>query len=297
MLSKNSGAKKEKLKDSLKKHDRRASQSTKEQQNIAENVTMQPISPRTLVIDFTENTNNSLESEQKLEQTKSFVSIENSKSPRNRFKLPITSNREIVKNVDSARRHASCGPRLMSVVAAAIDDPKNEGNTSKMKQSSEMRCIGNKCGPDAGTDSYNNHIALTKSSPRKTSLDTPRTAASRTRSRLKPINGLSQTNSNNRSDGRTSVARTSVVAPNNIKEYRKYLTQSHLSINKLQSTLPANEHYYNSHFFAVGLSLRAWRSKYSKIRSTRDAQNGGSTNRMIEVKPANSTRKTIKNVQ
>lgn len=282
------------------KHERRMSQLSKEQQNIAENATVQAISPRTLVIDFTETTASSLEAERKLDQLKSIMLNGTSKSPRNRIKLPLTSNREttklvdVAKNLDSVRRHASCGPRLMSVVAAAMDAAKTEETSPKMRHSSDMKCIGNKCGPE-NIDSNNNQIASTRSSPRKTSLDTPRTAAGYTRPRLKPLNALSKTtatvSANSRCDGRAMVG-TSAIAPTNIKEYRKYLTQSHLSLNKLPSKLPVNDHYYNSHFFAVGLSLRAWRSKYSKIRSTRDGQS-----RMIDVKPANSTRKTIQNIQ
>lgn len=287
MLSKNGGGvKKEKSRDSLKtKHDRRMSQPTKDH---AENAMVQAISPRTLVIDLNENPNSLLVSERKPEQTKPNVPNGNNKSPRNRMKLPMTSNRETGKIIDvdktlgSARRHASCGPRMMSVVAAAIDDSSNVENTPKSKHSSDIKCVGNKCGPEnTATDSNNNQIVSTKSSPRKTSLDTPRTVV--TRPRLKPLNALSKTNvivsANYRKDSRTAAG-TATQAPGNMKEYRRYLTQSHLNLNKLPSKLPVNDHYYNSHFFAVGLSLRAWRSKYSRVRNTRDCQTGAGSIRM-----------------
>lgn len=284
MLAKNGGGtKKEKSKDSLKmKHDRRMSQPTKDHTEIA---TVQAISPRTLVIDLIDNPNGSLVSERKLEQTKSMIPNGNSKSPRNRIKLQLTSNRDTTKIIDvdrslgSARRHASCGPRLMSVVAAAIEDSNIVENTPNTRRSSEIKCIGNKCGPEnSATDSNNNQIASTKTSPRKTSLETPRIATNRPR--LKPLNALSKTiDANYRKDSRAAAGNTT-QAPGNIKEYRKYLAQSHLSLNKLPSKLPVNDHYYNSHFFAVGLSLRAWRSKYSRVRNTGDVQTGAGSTRM-----------------
>lgn len=305
MLSKNAAKGKEKSKDSLKtKHERRPSQSTKDQHNVAEDATMQAISPRTLVIDFPESTNDA--HDRKLEQL--IGSNGNSKSPRNRIKLPSTSSREtsklfdVVKNLDSSRRHASCGPRLMSVVAAAIDDLNTKENNPKLKHSSDIKCIGNKCGPENTDLNNNNQIASTRTSPRKASLDTPGTAAGHTRPRLKPLNALSKTNNvafsaSNRSEIQTMTS-TSALAPANITEYRKYLTQSYLNLNKLPSKLPINDHYYNSHFLAVGLSLRAWRSKYGRIRNNREGQNGSSNSSMIETKPkpANSTRKTIKTI-
>lgn len=161
-----------------------------------------------------------------------------------------------------------------------------------------LHCIGSKCGTEnTATDSNNNQIVSAKSSPRKASLETPRAGVSHTRPRLKPLNALSKTVSANNRNGGRSMAQTSTIAPTSINEYRKYLTQSQLSLNKLPPKLPVNDHYYNSHFFAVGLSLRAWRSKYSRIRGTRDEQDGGGGSRMIEAKPALSTRKTIKNIQ
>lgn len=309
MLTKNGGGgvKKEKSKDSLRtKHERRMSLMTKEQHNATEQETVQAISPRTLVIDFPENSNNLPQSDRKPEQP--ILANGSVKSLRNRIKLPFTSNRETtklidaVKNLDSARRHASCGPRLTSIVAAAIDNEKCniEENTTKLKHTSDMKCIGNKCGPEnATTDSNNNQITSTRSSPRKTSLDTPRTTASLMRPRLKPLNALSKTNAivsaSNRNEKQT-IPKASTLTPANIKEYRKYLTQSYLGLNKLPSKLPVNDKYYNSHFFAVGLSLRAWRSKYGRIRSNCDGQNGGGNSRMIEPKPADSTRETINNI-
>lgn len=304
MLSKHGGGiKKEKSKDTMKtKIERRTSQSTKEQPNATENATMSSISPRNLIIDFTENLNDQLAPERKTEQLKSLLSNGNGKSPRNRIKFSMQSHRETakiieaVKNLDSARRHASCGPRIMSVVAAAIEETKTDENAPKMNASNYIKCIGNKCGPEnTCSDSNNNQIASTISSPRKTSLDTPRTAASNFRGRLKPLNALSKTNaivsSNNRNDSRT-MPKAPTITPANVKEYRKSLTQSHLNLNKLPSKLPINDHYYNSHFFAVGLSLKAWRSKYSRIRGTHDRKIGTNSH-AIEPTLANTT--TVKN--
>lgn len=299
MLSKSGGGiKKEKSKDLLKiKCERRTSQATKEPPSAAETSAMQAISPRTLVIDIPENLNNSLETDRKLE-----LNSGNGKSLRNRVKMPLTSSRDgtklidAVKNIDSARRHASCGPRLMSIVTTMIENSNNDENSTKSKFGPDMKCIGNKFGPEnAATDANNNQITSTRASPRKSSSDTPRTTRTLNRPRLKPLNALSKTNTavnaSNR-NGCHAISKSSALAPNSIKDYRKYLTHSYLSLNKLPSKLPINEH-----FFAVGLSLRAWRSKYGRTRGSRDGQIGGGSSRMIAAMPKNDAQKAAKSAQ
>lgn len=234
---------------------------------------MQAISPRTLVIDL-----NAVACLNKKSEPKSVIT---NISPRGRVKIAIpipSSGRETTsKCVDSSRRHASCGPRLMSVVGATNDDPIIDENNPKM----EMKCIGSKCGTDkdmGNIDLNNNQIIV---SPHKTSLDTPRSSVSHLRHRLRPLNALSKTNAAVSANGRT-LLRTATVAPTNYRDYRKYLTQNQ---HNLPTRVSMNEHYYNSHFYAVGLSVRAWRSKYNRMYNAND-----DCNKIIATKSLNITK-------
>lgn len=160
-----------------------------------------------------------------------------------------SSNRKIVGKIpDSSRRHASCGPKLMSI--APHDESKTEDAEFAQNDRNNIECVGNKCGPEIEiTDTT---IESDKSSPGKSSQETPRIVNKR--AKLKPINTLSRAAKSMVSDSKERSA-------SNLNEYRKYLAHSSLQLsNKVSNN--------NSHFHAVGLSLRAWRSKFNKTKGS-----------------------------
>lgn len=294
VLPKNYG-KKEKNKSNLIKmrNERRFSmhsnQTTKEQLNadVSGSSNSILVSPRPFVIDFIECINNNGSatdlpaSAPKYGQLKSIGTlkktsdaIKDNQSPRSKINAhkekvkynDVAINRKYAaKNVDSARRHASCGPRLTSVATdenqlADNELIKNNSNITFI-ENKDLKCIGSKCGPD--------NVSSATSSPRKPSNDTPR--IEKEKSRLRPLNTF-RSNAHKSTNNSNEKTKTQIDSrtPSHMREYRKYLAQSNLQLSKLPSKLPINDNYYNSHFFAVGLSLRAWRSKYNRILKTRN---------------------------
>lgn len=161
---------------------------------------------------------------------------------------PPSTRKCLSKTIDSSRRHTSCGPKLIAAAPKGDDVEKAETNSSDQ---SKIKCVGNKCVADAEvTDSA---AESTKSSPRK--QETP--SIVNIRAKLKPVNVISKSARVPTLNSRDRLT----TAPS---EYRKNLAQSNLELNKMPPRLPINSSYYNSHFYAVGLSLRAWRSKYSR---------------------------------
>ncbi|XP_059617744.1 tubulin glycylase 3A-like [Phlebotomus argentipes] len=139
-----------------------------------------------------------------------------------------------IPKVDSQRRHASCGPRI---VVVQEEQPPPETTKGSRK---EITCIGNRYCPE-----------------KLESTSTP--ASSR---HNQPIQESSIFKSKSASNIFSKLRSTaSVNQKMNLSPYRS-LTKS--------STIGAagrrdDDHHYCSHFFAVGLSLRAWRAKYNKI--------------------------------
>lgn len=163
------------------------------------------------------------------------------------------------KQVDSARRHASCGPRLISIqnsngdelpTTTAIQLDAIESNNNKK----EFECVGNKCCvetlPQLATDCTENSI-IKNCSPRKGSLEN----INLNNKKLKM--GLVKSKTSG-SIPLTKNGKLSCID----KDYQKFVSKN-VNANKIQ-TRSVNDGYC-SHFFAVGLSLRAWRLKYNKI--------------------------------
>lgn len=170
--------------------------------------------------------------------------------------VSLSTRKTLSKGSDSSRRHASCGPKLMSLTPK--DDDKIESKEIEMIEvdRSKIKCVGNKCRPEVELN--DSAMESNKSSPRKPSQETPR--ATNIRVKLKPINSLSKS-------ARNTVPNSKDKLPTNSNEYRKYLTQSTLQLSKMPAKLPIHSNYYNSHFYAVGMSLRALRSKYNRIKA------------------------------
>lgn len=175
-----------------------------------------------------------------------------------------------------ARRHASCGPRLVTIKSANdenllqdINDSNNNNNDNKK----DFKCIGSKCNlenvpaiiienspDDQATEINNNNNGLVTSGIGNKLKPMPHTAASPSAARKPPA------------IQKLALTKTSKLLSANTKDYQKFVSRN-FNLTKLQSGgvtaasingKLANDSYC-SHFFAVGLSLRAWRSKYNKI--------------------------------
>lgn len=156
------------------------------------------------------------------------------------------------KTPESSRRHASCGPKLMSINAP--EEKKIENPEVMEDDRSKIKCVGNKYGPEIEVNDSTMESA--KSSPRK--QETPRVSS--IRGKLKPVNTLSKS-------AKTVTPSSRDKPLTNSNEYRKYLSQSSLQLNRMPSKMNIHNNYYNSHFYAVGMSLRAWRSKYNRSKT------------------------------
>lgn len=285
-MPKNGAGKKEKPKPEIKsKIERKSSQLTLRSGLLSGEIEKTPIlSPRSLLIDFTDNNeNNPLNA---MRKSQMFASLNKSNKenvvkndkvltgrlnsylaltryPSKNIEMKdnsLSSRKAAVKAPDSTRRHASCGPKLMSMAPA--EENKIEDAEMVENDQSKIKCVGNKCGPDIETNDSSNESA--KSSPRKPSQETPRVASIRV-GKLKPVN-------NTLSKSARPMAPKEKPMTNS-SEYRKYLSQSSLQLSRTPSKVPIHSNYYNSHFYAVGLSLRAWRSKYSRPKANAVATN------------------------
>lgn len=271
MHSKNGVAKKEKPKPEPKsKIERKNSQlAVKAVRDLINGeVEKTPIlSPRSLMLDFSDpnemnsarrfqmyNPVNKSNKENLLKNDKVRLSSNLRYSSKPNIKeIPLSTRKSVAKLPDSSRRHASCGPKLVSL--APSDENKVEDTEVIEDDPSKIKCVGNKCGPEVETT--DSAMESNKSSPRK-----PQEASRMTniRAKLKPINTLSKS-------ARALMSNVKEKPATNSNEYRKYLTQSTLQLNRMPSKLPIHTNYYNSHFYAVGLSLRALKSKYSRIKT------------------------------
>ncbi|GAB0100929.1 Tubulin glycylase 3A [Sergentomyia squamirostris] len=132
---------------------------------------------------------------------------------------------------DSQRRHASCGPRIVIVQeeAPSLSEPTNGGK--------EITCIGNRCCPEKAES--------TPASSRGQTI--PEGTIFKSKSASNIFNKL-----------RSSSSMNNKLISSNLSPYR--------SLTKASTVAGRREdEKYCSHFFAVGLSLRAWRAKYNKI--------------------------------
>lgn len=135
--------------------------------------------------------------------------------------------------VDSQRRHASCGPRIVVVQEEPL--PSEEKKVSQK----EITCIGNRYCPEK-LESTSTPTSSRTNQPIQESMIFKSKSASNIFSKLR---------------NSTSVNQRSSLSP-----YRS-LTKS----STIGTSGRRDDEQYCSHFFAVGLSLRAWRAKYNKI--------------------------------
>lgn len=239
---------------------------------------------RTFIIDFTECDRsperiNRVQRKPRLPLFKKTLTDSNSNQTKpklNSTALSRTSGSKIFaensargKQIDSARRHASCGPRLTTIQSSNGDDPPpattptitttanpnhldpNESNNNKK----EFKCVGNKCCvdslPQLGTDCNDNTI---------TKNCTPRKGSSENINAVSKKQKLGLVKS--KTSGSIPLTKHGKLLSCIDKDYQKFVGKN-VNANKIQ-TRTVNDGYC-SHFFAVGLSLRAWRSKYNKI--------------------------------
>uniref|UniRef100_A0A1B0GHY1 Putative tubulin glycylase 3a-like protein n=1 Tax=Lutzomyia longipalpis TaxID=7200 RepID=A0A1B0GHY1_LUTLO len=134
--------------------------------------------------------------------------------------------------IDSQRRHASCGPRI---VVVQEEQPPTDNTKGTPK---EIACIGNRYCPEKLESTS---TPTSSRPPIQESTIFKSKSASNIFTKLKSTSSVNQ----------------KLLSGGNLSPYRN-LTKS--------STLgKRDDDNYCSHFFAVGLSLRAWRAKYNKI--------------------------------
>lgn len=164
------------------------------------------------------------------------------------------------KPLDSARRHASCGPRLTNIIQNSNVDESSATNstiqpdlTESNNNKKEFECVGNKCCVENLPQLASDCNTVTKScSPRKGSVENLNL------SNKKQKMGLVKS----KTSGSIPLTKNGKLLACIDKDYQKFVGKN-ANGNKIQ-TRAVNDGYC-SHFFAVGLSLRAWRSKYNKI--------------------------------
>lgn len=223
--------------------------------------------------------------------------IYNNKNNQNNKDKKLKGNERIY---DSARRHASCGPRIITTTIGQIDDSMITSDTSLSNNlinnnsngKQDIKCIGNKYCLDINSDNSLTSISTllpaqlplslsqpppppppsTPSPDMRKSLKsshhylTPRTCQQQ--HQHQSLYQKHQASHQQQKQQHLNKLNNKFSLINNSKDYRKYVNNSLTNFNnKFQSKLTANDNYC-SHFFAVGLSLRAWRSKYNKILKT-----------------------------
>lgn len=283
MIPKNGTGKKEKPKSELKANtERKNSQLSVRPARDLLNVESEKtsiLSPRSLHIDFNghNDTNNLLNSARKI-QTFCSISRSNMENVMKNDKVlterlnsylaltrypskhivmkdnPLSWRKSVNKVPDSSRRHASCGPKLISI--AAPNEKKIDVDDVVGNDQSKIKCVGNRYGPDI---EVNDTLGGSKRcSSRKRSQETSR--AVNIRGKLKPMNTLSKS-------PRTIIPNSIAKPMANSNEYRNYMSQISLQANKLPSKLSIHSNYYNSNLYAIGMSLRAWQSKHNHTKS------------------------------
>lgn len=276
VMAKNGAPKKEKPKiDSKPKSERKSSLLSVK---TAESEKTPILSPRSLLIDFADcnetystasissarkricsltklNKDNLLKNEKVMaNRLHSYIALTRYPSKHSDLKDPLSGRRPIGKVPDSSRRHASCGPKLSSTVPK--DDGKAEDAEIGANDRTNIKCVGSKCGPEI--ENTGTTVESNKSSPQKASPEPSKIITMRTK--LKPISSVSKS-------AKPIVPNVKDKPTASSNDYRKYLARNSLQLSRIPSKAPIHSNYYNSHFYAVGLSLRAWRSKYSRNKS------------------------------
>lgn len=294
--SKSSTGKKDKSKDVSKyKADLKSTHSSsyysllleKSVNDVKENCLPATISPRPFIMDLMsslnkENPTNTfstfskaapkLKSLKEAKETRTRSILEN-EVPKLRTKITISrqhtsllgkkdnlSSKSLTSlNLDSAKRHASCGPRLLPVTLQSKEvTPRLESDTIKADTNEKnelLECVGSKCGPEI---SNNQRAVKSENIPPKCMVKNKAARNTFDKQRLKTVNVGCGTR------------KSSINASDNAKLKRKSLLtglnrQQNLTPLDKASILKKTADAYNSHLFAVGLNLRALRSKYNRI--------------------------------
>lgn len=225
------------------------------------------LSPRSLLIDFNDLNNNTKRRNSSMTKSNTENMLKNGRAMCTATRMrnqppkqgdqrdPLSCRRPVVAKIpDSSRRHASCGPKLMSMTAPH-DNGKSEAADVIENDRKNIKCVGNKV---EITDTDKPTSESNKSSPRKPPQDAP--SLNGIRAKLKPSTAALPKSAMDSPYAKDASPAT--AAPN---DYRKLLTRSSLQLNRLPNSKHPN-HSYNSHFYAVGLSLRAWKSKYNRMK-------------------------------
>lgn len=161
-------------------------------------------------------------------------------------RLPRSLTENLEKKSEFTKRHASCGPKVM-IQTEEILTTTSQSETSLNK---ELECIGNNC-LESITSEWETNLNISSSS--SASVRKPSSLENLTNLKTKSA-ALVKSNRRNPSQSQQQI---------NLN-YRKYSS----SVIDNSNSMKKIKNNYCSNFFAVGLSLRAWRAKYNKIIKT-----------------------------
>lgn len=163
----------------------------------------------------------------------------NNRSGGTRLPRSLTDNLE--KKSEFTKRHASCGPKVM-IQTEEVLTTTSQSETSLNK---ELECIGNNC-----LESITSEWETTSSS-----------ATFRKPSSLENLTNLKTKSAALVKSNRKNPSQNQQQMNLNHRKYSSSVIDNSNSMKKIKNN-------YCSNFFAVGLSLRAWRAKYNKIIKT-----------------------------
>lgn len=160
-------------------------------------------------------------------------------------RLPRSLTDNLEKKSDFTKRHASCGPKVM-IQTEEVLTTTSQPETSLNK---ELECIGNNC-LESITSEWEANLNISSSS--SASFRKPASLENLTSLKTKSAALVKSNRRNNPSQVQTNL---------NYRKYSSSVIDNSNSMKKIKNN-------YCSNFFAVGLSLRAWRAKYNKIIKT-----------------------------
>lgn len=170
-----------------------------------------------------------------------------------------------VAKAEFVRRHASCGPKYIPPVTATTDESLTSPSDSDSKSTKkDLECIGNKCLDTLEWDNNNNNT--TSCSSMNMSLP------SSVRPHPQALEHIYKSKSAPTITGHLKSVRKFQLS-NQFNHYRKLGSSNHECSNTnpnspIKSGVGVTSKIMKnncSHFFAVGLSVKAWRAKYNRI--------------------------------
>jgi len=198
------------------------------------------------------------------------------------------------RNVLYAKRHTSCGPRLI----VHVDDEttiNSENDTNNSKK--EIECIGNRYGVDilsVGDWDSLNHLTNNSSSSSSRNQSLENIHKTKSSSNINFTQNSIKLNGGGRLASLAKSSERNILVTKNKNHAYKYHQQGNeynnnknknpvMSSLSARDTVGGNKNHFCSHFFAVGMSLRAWRMKYNKLIKPQKDNQQKQTNSFIHA--------------